>query len=107
MFSLFAGSLSDDFGRKPLIIFPIAGTLIGTIFKLINYGFIHQLPTEFFFATDSWCHFFGGGPIYYLGVYGYGAMVAEPQNRVKLMARYDAMELVGSVLGKYNNSKLG
>ncbi len=100
VYSLFAGSLSDDFGRKPLIIFPILGTIIGIVFKIVNFAFIESLPTQFFYITDSWWNFFGGNPIYYLGIYGYGATITNPEQRVKLLARFDSMDLIGTVLGK-------
>ena len=31
IFALFAGALSDDFGRKPLLIFPILGDILSGV----------------------------------------------------------------------------
>jgi MFS family permease len=99
IFSFFAGSLSDEYGRKPLILWPVFGGMIGILFSIINYAFINELPIEFFYVADCFWFFFGGSPIYYLGIYGYGATISEPKDRVKLLARYDALELIGAVIG--------
>ena len=100
IYSFFAGSLSDDFGRKPLIVMPMLGALIGGVITIINYTFIHTLPIEFFYLADCWYYYFGGSSIYYLGIYSFGSSVTTPANRVKVLARYDAMELIGYVVGK-------
>ena len=44
-YSFFAGSLSDDHGRKPCLFLPILGALLGTVFDSINYAWIKILPT--------------------------------------------------------------
>lgn len=98
VFSLFAGSLSDDFGRKPLILWPTAGAVLSAIFSTVNYAFINVLPLEFFYFDYFW-QFLGGSPIYYLGIYGYGATVSRPEERAKKLARFDALELLGTLAG--------
>jgi hypothetical protein len=40
LYSVFAGALSDRYGRKPLILLPIIGTALGNVFSVINYAFI-------------------------------------------------------------------
>jgi MFS family permease len=98
-FSFFAGSLSDDYGRKPLLFWPLLGGTIGMVFHIINYTWINELPMAFFYVPDCFWYFFGGSPIWYLGVYGYGASISQPNDRVKLLARYDSLELIGLVPG--------
>ena len=67
-YSFFAGSLSDDYGRKPLIILPTFGVVIGMILSIINYSFIETLPIEFFYISGpAWWMFLGGNAVYYLG----------------------------------------
>ncbi len=100
VYSFFAGSLSDDFGRKPLLILPVLGFTIGMVFNFINYGFIRTLPTEFFWLSSNFYQFLGGSSVYYLGIYGYGSAVTTPKNRVTVFARYDALELIGYVAGQ-------
>ena len=68
LFSIIAGALSDEFGRKPLMIWPMIGDLIATLFNIINYAYIDILPLEFFY-TGNIGSFFGGYAVYYLGVY--------------------------------------
>ena len=58
-FAAVAGALSDEFGRKPLIFFPIFGTVITLAMNMINYAFIDTLPLEFFYL-DNLASFFGG-----------------------------------------------
>jgi MFS family permease len=99
LFSFFAGSLSDDYGRKPLMFWPMIGNIIGIVLWIINYAFINELPIEFLYLPDFFWNFFGGSPIYYLGVYGYGASISEPKDRVELLARFDSLDLIGVVLG--------
>ena len=41
----------------------------------------------------------GGSSVYYLGTYGYGASISEDNQRAKVLARFDAMELLGLVAG--------
>jgi MFS family permease len=38
-FSIFAGALSDVFGRKPLLLFPLVGYFLGSLICIINYSF--------------------------------------------------------------------
>ena len=72
------------------------GALLGSIFDCINYTWIRELPTEFFYISGSfWFSIFGGNAVYYLGTYGYGASVATDENRAKVLGRFDAIELAG------------
>ena len=100
IYSFFAGALSDDYGRKPLIILPALGSIIGTLLSILNYVFIETFPLEFFyFCGPFWWSFLGGNSVYYMGVYGFGASITTPENRAKTLARFDAMETLGFVLG--------
>ena len=100
IYSFFAGALSDDYGRKPLIILPALGSIIGTLLSILNYVFIETFPLEFFyFWGPFWWSFLGGNSVYYMGVYGFGASITTPENRAKTLARFDAMETLGFVLG--------
>ena len=98
LFSIIAGALSDEFGRKPLMIFPMIGDLIGTLFNIINYAFIDTLPLEFFY-TGNIGSFFGGYAVYYLGVYSYGTTITNPKERAYRLSRLDGMETIATVVG--------
>jgi len=97
-FSIIAGALSDVFGRKPLILFPIVGDFISGIFTIINYAFIETLPIEFFY-TEKIGSFFGGYAVYYLGIYSYGTVITSPKERSHRLARLDGMETTALVIG--------
>ena len=97
-FSIIAGALSDEFGRKPLLLFPLIGDLIRVLLNIVNYAFIETLPLEFFYF-DSIASFFGGSTVYYLGVYSYGTTVTKPEERAHRLARLDGIETLASVVG--------
>ncbi len=40
VYSVFAGALSDRYGRKPLMVLPLTGVAIATALSLINFAFI-------------------------------------------------------------------
>ena len=69
VYALFAGSLADKFGYKPILLGPLIGMLISDIAMLLNCIFIDVLPLEIFYFERAWA-IFGGGVVYYLGVYG-------------------------------------
>ena len=98
LFSMIAGALSDVFGRKPLILFPLIGNLLAIICGIINYTFIYELPLEFFYM-DNISSFLGGYAVYYLGIYSYGTNVSKPKDRAYRLARLDGVETVAIVIG--------
>ena len=98
IFSLYAGPLSDNLGRKPLIMIPLLGFLFTAISGIINFAFIKVLPLEFFYL-ETISSFFGGFSIYYLGIYSYGASISEPKDRAHRIARLDGTETISTVIG--------
>ena len=98
LFSLYAGPLSDKFGRKPLMMFPILGFIFSSIGGIINYAFLESLPLQFFYI-DTIPTFLGGMVVYYLGLYGYGASVSEPEERAHRIARLDGVETIATMVG--------
>lgn len=56
-YTLIAGALSDDFGRKPLLVIPLIGYLLVTIFQFFIHLYINELPIEAFYILEmfSWC----------------------------------------------------
>ena len=97
-FSLIAGALSDEFGRKPLLFFPILGNLLAMVLNTINFAFIEDLPIEFFYLENV-SAFFGGYAVYYLGMYSFVTNVTKPKERAHRLARLDGMEILGHVAG--------
>lgn len=90
-YSLFVGALSDESGRKPLMIMPIVGQIVGSLCDIANVIWIDTLPVEFFYTEEIYA-FFGGQSVYYLGYYGYGSSVSTQEKRATLLARYDGVE---------------
>ena len=45
-YSVFAGALSDRYGRKPLFVLPVIGSIIGHCFSIINYAYIRYFIVE-------------------------------------------------------------
>lgn len=94
------------FGRKPLILFPILGSLIAHLMATINFTLIRQLPIGFFYA-ENLAGLFGGYAVYYMGVYSYGTNVTTPQERSRRLARYDGVEVVANMVGTVLSPVLG
>ena len=95
VYLLFVGGLVDRYGGiQFLFILPIIGRLLGCISELINYAFIDTLPLEFFYAKDALWGLLGAESIYYLGYYGYGAVVSSVEERPRQLARYSGSDKV-------------
>ena len=65
---------------------------------LINCIFIEDVPLEFFWF-ESLGSIFGGGAVFYLGVYGFGTLVSQDDARASTLARYDGLETLGLIFG--------
>lgn len=70
---LFAGGWSDKKGiRKPLVLFPILGELIGAIILLISSIFMDEIPMEVpAFSERVMPSVFGGQTLMLMGIYSY------------------------------------
>lgn len=70
---LFAGGWSDKKGiRKPLVLFPILGELIGAIILLISAIFMDEIPMEVpAFSERVFPSLFGGQTLMLMGIYSY------------------------------------
>ena len=99
IYSLFAGSLSDDFGRKPLMVIPLVGFVLTNVALLLNYLFIEHLPVQFFYVDRIW-QLFGGVSVFYLGSYGYIASITSKNERAYRLARADGVETLSNIIGK-------
>ena len=53
---------------------------------------------QFFFLEDSF-NFLGGNAVYYMGTYGYGSSASKHDERAHRLARLDAFEQLGLMLG--------
>ena len=99
IFCLIVGGVSDAFSRrKPLLIMPLLGDVLGSLFELINALFLYQLPTEFFYLEHVTA-LFGGPQVYYLGFFVFGATIANSEGRTARLALYSGIEQVGMLTG--------
>lgn len=71
--TLFAGGWSDKKGiRKPLVLFPILGELIGAIILLLSSIFMYDIPMEVpAYAERIIPSLFGGQTLMLMGIYSY------------------------------------
>ncbi|TRY80252.1 hypothetical protein TCAL_13569, partial [Tigriopus californicus] len=100
IFSLFAGGLSDNVGRKPLLIFPIVGLVLTSLLEILNLVFIDTFPIEVFYVEHVHS-FFGGMSVYYLGFYGFGTSATNSKERTSRLARFDGVEQAGALIGTF------
>jgi MFS family permease len=96
-FTIIAGALSDVFGRKPLLLYPLAGYFLGSLINIINYAFIDTLPLEFFYLNKI-SAFFGGNAVFILGVFVYGTSVTKPKERSYRFSRIDGIFTLSSII---------
>lgn len=70
---LFAGGWSDKKGiRKPLVLFPIVGELIGALILLLSSVFMYEIPMEVpAIAERVIPSLFGGQTLMLMGIYAY------------------------------------
>lgn len=101
---LFAGGWSDKKGiRKPLVLFPILGELIGAIILLVSSIFMNEIPMEVpAFSERVMPSVFGGQTLMLMGIYSYltGEIINKPinyQSKAKLQeSQTRRTELSGS-----------
>ena len=79
------------------------GVLASTLFQIIHYTFISELPMEFFYM-DNWYTYAGGWIIYYLGLYSYASDVSSRKSRAIRLAIYDGFEMGAGLLGTIGSS---
>ena len=83
-YTLFAGSLLDQYGCKPFLIIPVIGLFISFICNIINYAFIESLPLEFFYL-DNLFPLLGGKPVFYLAFYAFGGKDNDSKCKYKMI----------------------
>lgn len=80
---LFAGGWSDKKGiRKPLVLLPIVGELLGSVVLLISSIFMHTVPMQVpAFSERVTPSLFGGSTLMLMGIYSYLSQVTTEENR--------------------------
>lgn len=98
IYALLAGSLSDKFGRGPLLLLPIIGQILEGIALLVNRIWFKELPLEALWLANIY-DLMGGGAVWYLGVYSFAADITGAEDRASRMARFDGFEQVAFIVG--------
>ena len=98
VYALLAGSLSDEFGRGPLLIFPVIGQILNGTALLLNKVWFTELPLEALWLAQVY-NLMGGEAVWYLGVYSFAADITSIEDRASRMARFEGLEKVANGLG--------
>ena len=98
IYAILAGSLSDKFGRKPLMVAAILGQILEGVALLVNQIWFTELKLEYLWATNIY-DMMGGGAIWYLAVYGFAADITSVEDRASRMARFDGFEQLAFIVG--------
>lgn len=110
VFTLFAGPLSDSFGRKPLLVFPIVGFIILNFVLLVNSIFFQALTVEFL-LFECLQDFTGGRAIFTLAARCYIMDISSKESRTARLCILDAVTglavMIGSPLGTIIKNNFG
>lgn len=98
IFVLFIGPWSDNFGRKTLLILPIIGYLLYSIFYLFAVIFFYELPAEFLMLEIA-RDLLGGDMCLWMGAYSYIADVSAEKTRTMRIAFIDGFFFLSLSLG--------
>ena len=98
VYALLAGSLSDEFGRGPLLIFPVIGQILNGTALLLNKVWFTELPLEALWLAQVY-NLMGGEAVWYLGVYSFATDITSIEDRASRMARFEGLEKVANGLG--------
>ena len=113
IFTLFAGPISDTYGRKPLIIIPLFGYFILNFVYLVNSIWFHQLKVDAwsiitiydtllkveYLLFECLQDLTGGSIVFFLATKCYIVDITSEENRTTRMAVTDAFFGVGYLVG--------
>ena len=98
VFTLFAGPLTDTYGRKPLIICALLGYFLLDIIFLINSIWFYELKVEYL-LLECLQDLTGGGAAFYLASYSLMVDITTPANRTRRLSFLDSFMPIGFVIG--------
>jgi len=98
VFALFAGPLSDTYGRKPLIIISLIGFFVLNLVFTINSIWFMELKVEYI-LFECLQDLTGGPPIFLLAITSYIADVSSIQSRTSRLCFVSAVSSFGFMVG--------
>jgi len=98
IFTLFAGPLSDTYGRKSLILFSLFGFFILNFVFLINSFWFNELQAEYL-LFECLQDLTGGCICFYLACYSYMVDITTPSTRTRRLSILDSAMPVGYIVG--------
>ena len=99
LFTLFAGPLSDSFGRKPLLVFPLLGFLVLNLVLLVNSVFFTALRVEFL-LFECLQDLTGGRAIFTLAARCYLMDISTKESRTARLCLLDAVTGLAIMIGE-------
>jgi len=98
VFTLFAGPLSDTYGRKPFLVVAIFGYVVQNLVFLVNAFWFHQLQVEYM-LFECLQDVLGGRAGFFLAVNSYLVDITSENTRTARFAFLEVFFCVGVMLG--------
>ena len=98
IFVLFAGPLTDTYGRKPLIICALFGYFLLDVIFLLNSIFFYELRVEYL-LLECLQDLTGGAAAFYLASYSLMVDITTPETRTKRLSLLDSWACIGYAIG--------
>ena len=112
IYAILAGSLSDKFGRKPLMITSLVGYFLCNIVFLVNSFWFYELKVSFqyyynlsskyiqveYLLLECIQDIIGGSTCFFLAVYSYMSDVSSPEARTRRFTILDSFAFIGRMI---------
>ena len=97
--ALFIGPWSDKNGRKPVMMIPMAGYILSTLWYLLNIHYLHW-PATYLLASGV-TQIFGGFVVFLIGMYSYMADITSTRARTTRIGVLDIFLYAGVPAGTF------
>ena len=97
--ALFIGPWSDKNGRKPVMLIPMIGYILSTLWYLLNIHFLHW-PATYLLASGA-TQIFGGFVVFLIGMYSYMADMTSTRARTTRIGVLDIFLFAGVPAGTF------
>ena len=97
--ALFIGPWSDKNGRKPVMMIPMIGYILSTMWYLLNIHYIHW-PATYLLASGV-TQIFGGFVVFLIGMYSYMADITSIRARTTRIGVLDIFLFAGVPTGTF------